>query len=57
MTQKKEVLMPIGYMRVSKADGSQVFDLQKDALVSAPALTPSIFMKIWPPAKKMTAPG
>jgi hypothetical protein len=25
----------IGYMRVSKADGSQVLDLQKDALVAA----------------------
>ena len=27
--------MLIGYMRVSKADGSQVFDLQKDALLAA----------------------
>jgi DNA invertase Pin-like site-specific DNA recombinase len=27
--------MLIGYMRVSKADGSQVFDLQKDALLNA----------------------
>jgi DNA invertase Pin-like site-specific DNA recombinase len=27
--------MLIGYMRVSKADGSQVFDLQKDALLKA----------------------
>lgn len=26
--------MLIGYMRVSKADGSQVFDLQHDALVA-----------------------
>jgi len=25
----------IGYMRVSKADGSQVLDLQKDALLAA----------------------
>src|ERR1700674_2501584 len=25
----------IGYMRVSKADGSQVFDLQRDALIAA----------------------
>ena len=25
----------IGYMRVSKADGSQVFDLQRDALLTA----------------------
>jgi DNA invertase Pin-like site-specific DNA recombinase len=27
--------MLIGYMRVSKADGSQVTDLQKDALIAA----------------------
>jgi DNA invertase Pin-like site-specific DNA recombinase len=27
--------MLVGYMRVSKADGSQVFDLQRDALVTA----------------------
>lgn len=27
--------MLIGYMRVSKADGSQVLDLQKDALINA----------------------
>jgi DNA invertase Pin-like site-specific DNA recombinase len=27
--------MPIGYMRVSKADGSQVLDLQRDALRAA----------------------
>ena len=27
--------MLIGYMRVSKADGSQVLDLQRDALLSA----------------------
>ena len=27
--------MLIGYMRVSKADGSQVLDLQKDALIEA----------------------
>ena len=27
--------MLIGYMRVSKADGSQVVDLQRDALVAA----------------------
>lgn len=30
-----EVNMLIGYMRVSKADGSQVLDMQKDALLSA----------------------
>jgi hypothetical protein len=28
----EETLMFIGYMRVSKADGSQVVDLQRDAL-------------------------
>jgi hypothetical protein len=27
--------MHIGYMRVSKADGSQVLDLQRDALIDA----------------------
>jgi DNA invertase Pin-like site-specific DNA recombinase len=27
--------MLVGYMRVSKADGSQVLDLQKDALLDA----------------------
>ena len=27
--------MQIGYMRVSKADGSQTLDLQKDALLAA----------------------
>ena len=27
--------MLIGYMRVSKADGSQTLDLQKDALINA----------------------
>ena len=27
--------MLIGYMRVSKADGSQVLDLQRDALIAA----------------------
>ena len=27
--------MQIGYMRISKADGSQVLDLQRDALLAA----------------------
>jgi hypothetical protein len=27
--------MYVGYMRVSKADGSQVLDLQRDALIEA----------------------
>ncbi len=33
MEQRTPVL--IGYMRVSKADGSQVLDLQRDALLAA----------------------
>ncbi len=32
--------MLVGYMRVSKADGSQVNDLQRDALLAA-ASTPA----------------
>ncbi len=35
--------MLIGYMRVSKADGSQVLDLQKDALVQAGVLPDRIY--------------
>jgi hypothetical protein len=35
--------MLIGYMRVSKADGSQVLDLQRDALLAA-GVAPE---KIW----------
>jgi len=31
----KYMTMLIGYMRVSKADGTQVLDLQKDALLAA----------------------
>jgi DNA invertase Pin-like site-specific DNA recombinase len=34
-SRKKERMPVIGYMRVSKADGSQVLDLQRDALVAA----------------------
>jgi hypothetical protein len=33
MTEEKPVL--VGYMRVSKADGSQTTDLQRDALLAA----------------------
>ena len=29
------IFMLLGYMRVSKADGSQVLDLQRDALIAA----------------------
>ncbi len=35
--------MLIGYMRVSKADGSQVFDLQRDALLSAGAIAERLY--------------
>jgi len=35
MNQEFAVGVLIGYMRVSKADGSQVFDLQNDALLAA----------------------
>jgi DNA invertase Pin-like site-specific DNA recombinase len=35
--------MLIGYMRVSKADGSQVLDLQKDALIAAGVDANSIY--------------
>jgi len=31
----ERMLVRIGYMRVSKADGSQVLDLQRDALAAA----------------------
>lgn len=34
-SRKKERMPVIGYMRVSKADGSQVLDLQLDALLAA----------------------
>jgi DNA invertase Pin-like site-specific DNA recombinase len=34
-SRKKERMPVIGYMRVSKADGSQVLDLQRDALLAA----------------------
>lgn len=35
--------MLIGYMRVSKADGSQILDLQKDALIAAGVHTDRIY--------------
>ena len=34
-TNDGEVGVLIGYMRVSKADGSQAFELQRDALLTA----------------------
>ena len=35
--------MLIGYMRVSKSDGSQTLDLQKDALLQAGVLPDQIY--------------
>lgn len=35
--------MLIGYMRVSKADGSQVLDLQRDALLQADVLPEHLY--------------
>jgi DNA invertase Pin-like site-specific DNA recombinase len=35
--------MLIGYMRVSKADGSQVLDLQRDALLAAGVITGQLY--------------
>jgi DNA invertase Pin-like site-specific DNA recombinase len=35
--------MLIGYVRVSKADGSQILDLQRDALIEAEVSTEQIY--------------
>jgi len=35
--------MLVGYMRVSKADGSQVVDLQKDALLEFGVKLPDLY--------------
>lgn len=35
--------MQLGYVRISKADGSQSFDLQKDALLLAGVLPENIY--------------
>ena len=48
--------MLIGYMRVSKADGSQVLDLQHDALIAA-GVEPAQFMKTSVAAPRMTGPA
>ena len=37
------MVMLIGYQRVSKADGSQVFDLQRDALLAAGVAEENIY--------------
>jgi len=46
----------IGYMRVSKADGSQVFDLQRDALLVA-GVEPSRLYQDHASGKKDDRPG
>jgi DNA invertase Pin-like site-specific DNA recombinase len=43
--------MLVGYMRVSKADGSQVLDLQKDALIAAGVETAAIYQDMASGAK------
>jgi DNA invertase Pin-like site-specific DNA recombinase len=48
--------MLIGYMRVSKADGSQVFDLQRDALLAA-GVTPRHLYEDHASGKRDERPG
>ena len=48
--------MLYGYMRVSKADGSQTVELQRDALLAA-GVDPDRFTTITPPGAAMTAPA
>lgn len=48
--------MLIGYMRVSKSDGSQTTDLQRDALIEA-GVDPEKHMRIWLQEKKITGPN
>ena len=48
--------MLIGYMRVSKADGSQVFDLQRDALLAA-GVTPALLYQDQASGKRDDRPG
>ncbi len=46
----------IGYVRVSKADGTQVLDLQKDALLSA-GVNPSMVYEDFASGKRDDRPG
>lgn len=48
--------MLIGYMRVSKIDGSQTTDLQRDGLLAA-SVSPMHLMKIMHPEKLKNAPA
>jgi hypothetical protein len=46
--------MLVGYMRVSKSEGSQNTDLQRDALLAA-GIERTPCMRTRPPARKTTA--
>jgi DNA invertase Pin-like site-specific DNA recombinase len=48
--------MQIGYIRVSKSDGSQVFDLQQDALIDA-GVNPKRIYKDLASGRKDDRPG
>lgn len=48
--------MLVGYMRVSKADGSQSTDLQRDALLAA-GVGPGQLYEDKASGKRMTAPS
>ena len=48
--------MLIGYIRVSKADGSQMLDLQRDAMLAAGVDTRH-FTRTSPPAARDDRPG
>lgn len=49
--------MLIGYMRVSKADGSQALDLQKDALLTAGVLEDRIYFDMQSGSRHDNRPG
>ena len=49
--------MLIGYMRVSKADGSQVLDMQKDALLSSGVTEDRIYSDTQSGSRFDTRPG
>jgi len=46
--------VPVGYLRVSKADGAQSTDLQRDALLAA-GIAPDALMGTRPPVRRRTA--
>ena len=48
--------MLVGYVRVSKADGSQATDLQRDAL-NAAGVEPGMSTRTRPPASGTTGPA